>query len=199
MALFMGPDAYVSPSWYPSKQEHGKVVPTWNYVAVHAYGLVEFFDDADRLLDVVTVLSGLAGRELVCRRAGQGVNRVLPISYKRHRFPPEVIRYAVWLYFRFALSLRDVEDLLAERGIANSYETVRCWTRKFGRAFARNLRRSRPRPTGTWHLDEMVVKVGGRRIVAATAGVSVGGNRDRSARLICFRSERDRAGTSSPT
>ena len=71
--------------------------------------------------------------------------RVTPISYKRHRFPPEVIRYAVWLYFRFALSLRDVEDLLAERGIQVSYETIRCWTRKFGRAFARNLRRSRPK------------------------------------------------------
>lgn len=84
--------------------------------------------------------------------------------YKRHRFPPEVIRYAVWLYFRFTLSLRSVEDLLAERGIEVSYETVRCWTRKFGRDFARNLRASRPRPTATWHLDEMVVKIGGRRM-----------------------------------
>ena len=54
------------------------------------------------------------------------------VSYKRHRFPPEVIRYAVWLYFRFTLSLRDVEELLAERGIEVSYETIRCWTRKFG-------------------------------------------------------------------
>ena len=64
MALFAGPDAYVSPSWYPSKQEHGKAVPTWNYVAVHAYGPVEFFEDADRLLDVVTRLTDLheAGR-----------------------------------------------------------------------------------------------------------------------------------------
>ncbi len=86
------------------------------------------------------------------------------ISYKRHRFPPEVIRYAVWLYFRFALSLRDVEDLLAERGIDVSYETIRCWTRKFGRAFTRNLRHSRPSPTTTWHLDEMVVKIGSRRM-----------------------------------
>ncbi|MFC7478297.1 FMN-binding negative transcriptional regulator [Dankookia sp. GCM10030260] len=57
MALFMGPEAYVSPSWYPSKQEHGKVVPTWNYVAVHAYGPAEFFDDASRLLEVVTRLT----------------------------------------------------------------------------------------------------------------------------------------------
>ncbi|HYZ64574.1 MAG TPA: FMN-binding negative transcriptional regulator [Acetobacteraceae bacterium] len=59
MALFNGPDAYVSPSWYPSKQEHGKVVPTWNYVAIHAYGPVEFFEDADRLLGVVTRLTNL--------------------------------------------------------------------------------------------------------------------------------------------
>lgn len=58
MAVFMGPDAYVTPSWYASKREHGKVVPTWNYVAVHAYGTPEFFDDADRLLDVVTRLTG---------------------------------------------------------------------------------------------------------------------------------------------
>jgi transcriptional regulator len=57
MAIFMGPDAYVSPSWYPSKQEHGKVVPTWNYVAIHAYGPVEFFDESDRLLGLVTRLT----------------------------------------------------------------------------------------------------------------------------------------------
>ncbi|RKK02644.1 FMN-binding negative transcriptional regulator [Pseudoroseomonas wenyumeiae] len=59
MALFMGPDAYVSPSWYASKQEHQKVVPTWNYIAVHAYGQAEFFEDADRLLDVVTRLTNV--------------------------------------------------------------------------------------------------------------------------------------------
>jgi transcriptional regulator len=59
LALFMGPDAYVSPSWYPSKLEHGKVVPTWNYIAVHAFGPVEFFTDADRLLEVVTRLTNL--------------------------------------------------------------------------------------------------------------------------------------------
>jgi transcriptional regulator len=62
MALFMGPDAYVSPSWYPSKAEHGKVVPTWNYIAVHAYGPAEFFDDADRLPDVVRRLTELHER-----------------------------------------------------------------------------------------------------------------------------------------
>ena len=70
----------------------------------------------------------------------------------------------VWLYFRFTLNLRDVEDLLAERGIEVSYETVRCWTRKFGRQFARNLRRYRFPPTATWHLDEMVVTIAGERM-----------------------------------
>ena len=87
-----------------------------------------------------------------------------PISYKRHRFPADVIRQAVWLYFRYTLSLRDVEDLLAERGIEVSYQTIRCGTRKFGQLFGQNLRRSRSKPTGRWHLDEMVVKIGGRRM-----------------------------------
>jgi putative transposase len=87
-----------------------------------------------------------------------------PVSYKRHRFPPDVIRHAVWLYFRFTLSLRDVEELLAQRGSEVSYETIRCWTRKFGRLYAWNLRRSRFKPNGRWHLDEMVVKVGGKRM-----------------------------------
>ena len=87
-----------------------------------------------------------------------------PVSFKRHRFPVDVIRHAVWLYFRFTLSLRDVEEMMAQRGIDASYETVRCWTLKFGQAFAQNLRRSRPKPTGRWHLDEMVVKIGGKRM-----------------------------------
>jgi transposase-like protein len=87
-----------------------------------------------------------------------------PISYARHQFPAEIIRHATWLYLRFTLSYRDVEELLAERGIATSYETVRRWVVKFGPAFARNLRRLRPRPTGTWHLDEMVISIQGRRM-----------------------------------
>jgi putative transposase len=86
------------------------------------------------------------------------------VSFKRHRFPPDVIRQAVWLHFRFTLSLRDVEEMLAERGIETNYETIRCWTLKFGRLFARNLRGTRPKPTGRWHLDEMVVKISGRRM-----------------------------------
>ena len=85
-----------------------------------------------------------------------------PISYARHRFLPELIQHAVWLYLRFTLSYRDVEDLLAERGLDVSYETVRRWVVKFGQAYARRLRRSRSRPTGRWHVDEMMVRIGGR-------------------------------------
>ena len=87
-----------------------------------------------------------------------------PISFKRHRFPPDVIRYAVWLYFRFTLSVRDVEELLAQRGTEVSREAVRCWVIKFGPLIAANLRRRRSPPTGRWHLDEMVVKIGGKRM-----------------------------------
>ena len=87
-----------------------------------------------------------------------------PICFIRHRFPPDIIRLAVWLYFRFTLSFRDVEEMLAERGIDVSYETVRCWTMKFGRSFAQNLRRRGTSPSGRWHLDEMVAKIGGKRM-----------------------------------
>ena len=74
-----------------------------------------------------------------------------PISFKRHRFPPEIIRQAIWLYARFTLSFRDIEELLAERGIDASYETVRRWFLKFGPSIAANIRRSRPRPSDHWH------------------------------------------------
>src|SRR3981081_4557840 len=87
-----------------------------------------------------------------------------PISYARHRFPPVVIRHAVWLYMRFTLSYRDVEDLLAERGLGVSNETNRSWVLQFGAADARNLRRGRPTPHHKWHLDEMVVSIAGRRM-----------------------------------
>jgi transposase-like protein len=87
-----------------------------------------------------------------------------PISYARHHFPPEIIRHAVWLYLRFTLSYRDVDELLAERGLHISCATMRRWVLKFGPAFARNLRRLRPKPTSTWHLDEMVVSIQGRRM-----------------------------------
>ena len=86
------------------------------------------------------------------------------ISYRRHRFPPVIIQHAVWVYLRFTLSYRDVEELLAERGLDISYETVRCWVLKFGPVIARRLRRHRPRPSNRWHLDEMVVRIGGKRM-----------------------------------
>src|ERR687885_2712181 len=85
------------------------------------------------------------------------------VAARRH-VPPEIIRHTVWLYVRFTLSYRDVEELLAERGIEVSYETVRRWVLKFGPDFARNLRRLRPRASDTWHLDEMVVSIQGRRM-----------------------------------
>src|SRR3954468_14891522 len=77
-------------------------------------------------------------------------------SYKRHRFPPAIIGHAVWLYFRFALSYRDVEELLAEHGVLVSYETIRQWCRKFGQAYANALRRRRPQPGDKWHLDGVI-------------------------------------------
>jgi len=80
------------------------------------------------------------------------------------RFPWVVIQHAVWLYARFTLSLRDVEELLAERGIVVSYETVRAWVARFGPAIARGLRARRGGSNGRWHLDEMLVSVGGRRM-----------------------------------
>jgi transposase-like protein len=87
----------------------------------------------------------------------------MTISFARHQFPPEIIRHAVWLYLRFTLSYRDVEDLLAERGLDVSYETVRRWVLKFGPLFARELRCGRPGPTARWHLDEMAVMIADRR------------------------------------
>ena len=86
------------------------------------------------------------------------------VSYSGHRFPSSIIQHAVWLYFRFTLSFRDVEDLLAERGIEVSYETVRRWTIKFGPPYAWKLRRSRPRPDGRWHLDEAFISINGEQM-----------------------------------
>ncbi len=87
-----------------------------------------------------------------------------PISYARHQFPPAIIQQAVRLYLRFTLSFRDVEELLAERGVDVSYETIRRWVLKFGPAIARNLRRLRPQPSPRWHLDEVAVRIAGERL-----------------------------------
>jgi putative transposase len=83
-------------------------------------------------------------------------------DYRRHRFPPAIIGHAIWLYFRFALSYRDVEELLAERGVIVTHETIRQWCQKFGQQYANALRRRRPRPGDKWHLDEVFVIINGR-------------------------------------
>ena len=84
-------------------------------------------------------------------------------TYKRHRFPAEIISYAVWLYFRFNLSHRDVEDLLAERGINVSYEAIRLWCIKFGRRYSRRLRKNHQGFGDTFYLDEVFVRIGGKQ------------------------------------
>jgi putative transposase len=86
-----------------------------------------------------------------------------PPDYKGFRFPSEIISHAVWLYFRFSLSFRDVEDILAQRGIVVTYETVRQWCLKFGQTYANELRRRRPRCGDKWHMDEMVLTIGGKK------------------------------------
>ena len=91
------------------------------------------------------------------------------LSYVRHRFSTSVIQRAVWLHFRFSLSFRDVEEMLAERGIDVSYETIRRWVLKFGPAIAANVRSRRIQPSGTWHLDEVFVRIGGKRTYLSRA------------------------------
>jgi transposase-like protein len=86
------------------------------------------------------------------------------VSYQRHRFHPDIIRQAVWLYFRFTMSFRDVEDLLAERGIDVTYETVRLWVLKFGPAYARRICQRREPAFEVWHLDEVFVNIGGKQM-----------------------------------
>src|SRR5208283_924912 len=86
------------------------------------------------------------------------------ISYSGYRFPREIIHQAIWLYLRFTLSFRDVEDLLAERGIAISYETVRRWVNHFGPIIAAHLRKRRPKLHSIWHLDEVYLKIDGRMV-----------------------------------
>ena len=86
-----------------------------------------------------------------------------PSSYRGYRFPADIISHAVWLYYRFGLSFRDVEDLLAERGVTVTYEAIRQWCRKFGLDYARRLRHRQGRQGDTWHLDELFVRIQGRR------------------------------------
>ena len=90
--------------------------------------------------------------------------------YAGYRFPGEVISHAVWLYFRFPLSLRMVEEMLAARGIDVSHETVRQWARKFGQGFANQIRRRLPCPGDKWHLDEVCLMISGTEALALAGG-----------------------------
>jgi transposase-like protein len=106
---------------------------------------------------VVSPRTGIVTRFRACGPSGGSVAKAMQkVSYSGYRFRPEIIQQAIWLYLRFTLSFRDVEDLLAERGIAVSYETVRRWVNHFGATIAADLRKRRLRPDTTWHLDEGV-------------------------------------------
>jgi len=90
------------------------------------------------------------------------MNTLAAAPYKGHRFPQEIICHAMWLYYRFSLSYRDVEELLAQRGIVVTYETVRQWCLKFGQQYANQLRRRRAKTGDKWHLDEVFLKINGK-------------------------------------
>jgi putative transposase len=123
------------------------------------------------------------------------MKELLAPDYRGYRFPPEIIAHAVWRYFRFALSYRDVEELLAERGVILTYETVRQWCRKFGQAYANDPRRRRPRPGDTWHLDEVFLQINGAQHSLWRAvdqdghvlDILVQARRDKRAAVKCFR------------
>ncbi|MFF3584949.1 IS6 family transposase [Streptomyces mirabilis] len=113
-------------------------------------------------------------------------------SYRGHRYPVEVISHCVWLYFRFPLSFREVEELMLQRGVIVSYETVRRWCAKFGQAYANGLRRRRPRPGDKWHLDEVFVRINGElkylwRAVDQDGNVLVQNRRNKAAARRFFR------------
>jgi putative transposase len=86
-----------------------------------------------------------------------------PVGNKRHRYPPQIMAYAVWLCFRFPLSLRLVEEPLSERGILVTYETIRCWAKKFGPQYARRLKWKPPGRADIWHLDEVAITIAGKK------------------------------------
>ncbi|MFF1350756.1 IS6 family transposase [Streptomyces sp. NPDC058322] len=118
-----------------------------------------------------------------------------PPSYKGHRYPVEIIAHCVWLYFRFPLSYREVEELMLQRGVFVSHETVRRWCAKFGQAYANGLRRWQPQPGDKWHLDELFIKINGElkylwRAVDQDGNVLdilVQGRRDKAAARRFFR------------
>jgi putative transposase len=123
------------------------------------------------------------------------MTRVRDPIYACHRYPAEIISYAVWLYFRFPLSLRMVEEMLAARGIPVTHETIRQWGLKFGQEFAKGIRRRAPRRGDKWHLDEAVISIAGKKQWLWRAvdqdgfvlDVLVQGRRDRTAAKRLFR------------
>ena len=116
-------------------------------------------------LNRALITRALSRRQRACRHWPIAVpSEMIKISYSGYRFPPEIIQHAIWLYIRFTLSFRDVEDLLAERGIMVSYETVRRWVNHFGPKIAADLRKRRPKPHTIWHLDEVYLKIDGRMV-----------------------------------
>ena len=97
----------------------------------------------------------------------------MSISYKRHRFPSEIISYCVWLYYTFPLSYRDIEKMMLYRGIGVTYEAIRYWCRKFAQVYANQLRRFRPKPADKWHLDEVEVKINGKNTICGEPSISM--------------------------
>ena len=102
-----------------------------------------------------------SGREITAPWYNKRMTTTPAGSYKGHRFPAEIIAHAVWLYFRFPLSYRQVEEILAARDIVVSYEAIRKWSRKFGQTYANALHLRRPQPGDKWHLDEVFLKING--------------------------------------
>jgi putative transposase len=109
----------------------------------------------------VNLSSGLSSAHLACHTRPMNTPSTTP--YKHHRFPAEIISHAVWLYFRFCLSYRDVEELLFARGVIVTYEAIRKWCRKFGQVYVNQLQRRRPQPGDKWHLDEVFLSISGER------------------------------------
>jgi putative transposase len=120
------------------------------------------FEFLGRLRGIVKLISSFPGSALMWHTRGMNTPPACN-SYKRHRFPAEIIRHCVWLYFRFCLSYRGIEELMAERGVILTYEAVRYWCRKFGQVYANQLRRRRPRLGDRWHLDEVILTMNGQR------------------------------------
>ena len=119
-------------------------------------------------LSLMSAIPPIVSSGIDTRPRGRGIltspvaKRMKKLGYSGYRFPPGIIYQAIWLYLRFTLSLRDVEDLLAARGVAPFYETVRRWVNRFGPMIAADLRKRRRKPNGTWHLDEVDLKIDGR-------------------------------------